>query len=361
VSDYYNENDPYAAAWLRILIKNGLIADGYVDERSIRDIRPMDLWGFNQCHFFGGIGGWPRALRMAGVPGDRPIWTGSCPCQPFSVAGRRKGFNDDRHLWPVWKHLIEECRPATVLGEQTARAPEWLSLVHGDLESMDYAVGLCPIEAASAGAYHFRDRYWFVAHANIKRPQGRRGMEFSPSERTARPSRSDGLPTRDVSDSDDTERRPGQPRGDFDGRQAAGWFQGDGDAPEHGAGDVGHGDSRGGKTREPAAATPGHRDAALAADRHVDYCESIGWGQGWTEPELRRWGPTTAVSSVDGVQIIECPDGKWRRLPPPRVRWLGTRIPARVALLRGIGNAIDIRPATAFIKAALGAIGDVSC
>ena len=85
---YYNENDPAAAAWLRALIKEGLIADGIVDERSITEVRGSDLQGFTQVHLFAGIGGWSLALRLAGVPDAMPegsiLWTGSCPCQPFS-------------------------------------------------------------------------------------------------------------------------------------------------------------------------------------------------------------------------------------------------------------------------------------
>ncbi len=81
---YYNEFDPAAEAWLRELIKAGEIAPGDVDTRSIEDVRPSDLRGYTQCHFFAGIGGWSLALRMAGWPDDRPVWTGSCPCQPFT-------------------------------------------------------------------------------------------------------------------------------------------------------------------------------------------------------------------------------------------------------------------------------------
>lgn len=84
---YYNEIDPFAAAWLRRLIARGLIAPGDVDTRSITDVRADDLVSYVQCHFFAGIGGWSLALRLAGWPDDRPVWTGSCPCQPFSGAG----------------------------------------------------------------------------------------------------------------------------------------------------------------------------------------------------------------------------------------------------------------------------------
>lgn len=88
--NYYNEFDPFAAAWLRELIKEKLIPQGDVDERSITEIQPDDLRGYTQCHFFAGIGGWSLALQLAGWPSDRPVWTGSCPCQPFSSAGRQE-------------------------------------------------------------------------------------------------------------------------------------------------------------------------------------------------------------------------------------------------------------------------------
>jgi site-specific DNA-cytosine methylase len=85
VSVYYNEIDPKAAAWLRELIKEGHIADGVVDERSIEDVKPSEIGGFKQCHFFAGIGVWSYALRCAGIPDDFEVWTGSCPCFPVDT------------------------------------------------------------------------------------------------------------------------------------------------------------------------------------------------------------------------------------------------------------------------------------
>jgi DNA (cytosine-5)-methyltransferase 1 len=168
VAAYYNEIDPFAAAWLRELIKAGLIADGTVDERSIEDVRPDDLRGFTQCHFFAGIGGWSLALRLAGWADDRHVWTGSCPCQPFSVAGANSGAHDPRDLWPTWRELIRECRPRTVFGEQVeaAIAFGWWDRVCDDLEGEGYAVAPVCLPAASVGAPQLRERLYFVADAS---------------------------------------------------------------------------------------------------------------------------------------------------------------------------------------------------
>ncbi|HDY9307376.1 TPA: DNA cytosine methyltransferase [Klebsiella pneumoniae] len=163
----YNEIDPFAAQWLRNLIAAGHIAPGEVDERSIEDVTPDDLKGFTQCHFFAGIGVWSHSLRLAGWPDDRPVWTGSCPCQPFSAAGKGDGFADERHLWPHFFHLISERRPQHVFGEQVAagNANVWFDLVQADLEGMGYAFGLVPFTSAGIGAPHIRERAYWVANA----------------------------------------------------------------------------------------------------------------------------------------------------------------------------------------------------
>lgn len=167
--NYYNEIDKNAATMLKALISAQLIPNGEVDDRSIEDVKPGDLRGYRQCHFFAGIGGWPYALALAGWPADRPVWTGSCPCQPFSAAGKGAGLEDQRHLWPSWFHLIRECRPSAVFGEQVASkaADPWIDLVQADLEGVDYAFGCVPFPAAGAGAPHIRDRiYWFGSDAS---------------------------------------------------------------------------------------------------------------------------------------------------------------------------------------------------
>jgi len=159
----YNEVDPYPAAWLRNLIAADHIPPGHVDERNIADLTANDVSDRAQVHFFAGIGGWNHALELAGWPAARPVWTGSCPCQPFSVAGKGLGTDDARHLWPEMRRLIGECRPPIVFGEQVAgrAGREWLAGVRADLEELGYAVGASDLCAPGAGAPHIRQRlYW---------------------------------------------------------------------------------------------------------------------------------------------------------------------------------------------------------
>jgi DNA (cytosine-5)-methyltransferase 1 len=171
--NYYNDNDSFSVKWLKALIAEGLIPKGDVDDRSITEIKPNELDGYTQCHFFAGIGGWPYALRLSGWPEDRPVWTGSCPCQPFSVAGQGKGIEDERHLWPAFRWLIAQKRPATIFGEQVASSDgrEWLSGVRLDLETMGYEVGASDLCAAGVGAPHIRQRLFWLGITNSARPQ----------------------------------------------------------------------------------------------------------------------------------------------------------------------------------------------
>lgn len=182
---YYNEIEPYAAQWLRNLISAGHIAPGDVDERSIVDVRAADLVGYTQCHFFAGIGGWSYALRLAGWGDSRSVWTGSCPCQPFSGAGKRTRQSDERHLWPHWYRLIRECRPRAIFGEQVddAVAAGWLDDALCDLEAEAYACAAAVLPACSVTAPHERQRIFFVAYSDEERKlRGFGEEERSPAE-----------------------------------------------------------------------------------------------------------------------------------------------------------------------------------
>ena len=363
---YYNENDPFCAQWLRNLISQNLIAPGHVDERDIRDVKPCDLVPYAQCHFFAGIGGWSYALRLAGISDHRKIWTGSCPCQPFSAAGKRLGFADDRHLWPHWRYLIQQRRPAAILGEQVASASQWLGLVRGDLEDLGYAVGAIPIEAASAGADHLRDRLWIVAHADGGR-LGRSGFCPEQSGRTeiertsetsfdmahssstglsfgtrdgriqrealgacARQIAADASAACELADPDFAERWFGdqQPAGQFEKQQS--------DQEARDSGDVADTNYSG---AERIAGTDSGEECAPAGARR----------------EYRNQHDAFGASSADSFEWVLGADGKARRVKPG-IRLLVDGFPNRVGLLRGFGNAIDPRPAAAFIKAALSSI-----
>lgn len=273
--NYYNDSDPFICAWARELIKKGLVPNGEVDCRSIADVQPDDLKGFIQCHFFCGILGWSYALRLAGWPDSRAVWTGSCPCQPLSVAGKRQGHADQRHLWPAFYRLIAECRPPVVFGEQVASKDgrEWFAAVRADLEGVGYACGSAGLPACSVGAPHIRQRLWFVAE-------------------------SDGRHT-------STE---GQQRGGEHGQQPQ-----DGVSGELADAEIGHG--RTGKRRtEAGTRTDGERRRGFAsggADGELGHAEQPGLerlaGHGDDGNEPRRHG-TDAAGSVAETGRTGCVD-----------------------------------------------------
>jgi len=191
VTTLYADIDPRLCRWIRGCIREGMLPDGEVVEHDIRDMEAGDVAGYGQVHFFAGIGGWAYALRLAGWPGEWPVWTGSCPCPPFSLAGKKRcqqcggrlGFaagydsligrfgcekcrwTDKRHLWPAWLRLIRQCRPPVLFGEQVAgpTARRWLAGVRSDLEAVGYAVGAADLCAASVGAPHPRQRLFWMA------------------------------------------------------------------------------------------------------------------------------------------------------------------------------------------------------
>lgn len=169
MSAYYNEIDPFAVEWLKKLIEKGHIAPGDVDNRSIADVQADDLKKYDQCHFFAGIGVWSYALKQAGIADNTSVWTGSCPCQPFSSAGNGKGTADERHLWPQLYRLVKECRPPRIVGEQVAGkgGTSWFDLVQADLAQENYSAGMVVFPACGIGAPHQRQRLYWVAENTL--------------------------------------------------------------------------------------------------------------------------------------------------------------------------------------------------
>lgn len=194
---FYNEKDLYLCRWLVNLANEDLIAGGEVWHGDIRGVRGEHLEPFSHCHFFAGIGAWSYALRLAGWPDEVPVWTGSCPCQPFSSVGKRRGIEDERHLWPEFFRLIQECRPAVIFGEQVASKDglAWLDSVSADLEGEGYTFGASDLCAAGVGAPHVRQRIYFVAyaHGSMGDPNGEHEEEVSGSRQgEVSPAKRDG-------------------------------------------------------------------------------------------------------------------------------------------------------------------------
>ena len=327
--NYYNEWDSFAAEWLKQLIKDGLIPDGEVDTRSIADVEPSELNGFTQCHFFAGIGGWSRALQLAGWSSDRPVWTGSPPCQSFSTAGKGKGKDDERHLWPVFFNLIRECQPTAVFGEQVAAAIRhgWLDDLQDDFEAEGYASGAVVLPSGSIGAFHKRDRLFFTA----------KRVAYAASYRDSR-----GL--RQVSGANEEQQKCEEPRknkteqcdngsiasnsvADSFGKRSerVGWGRQERITEHSETSDtLGDTDSDRSQQRDEATETTGHRDSI----------DSAGF---WSDS-----------------QTIYCRDGKYRPIPTePALFPLADGIPNRVGILRGAGNAIVPQAAAEIIKAVM--------
>ncbi|HGK8919241.1 TPA: DNA cytosine methyltransferase [Pseudomonas aeruginosa] len=340
---YYNEIDPYAAQWLRNLIAAGHIAPGDVDERSIEDVHPDDLKHYTQCHFFAGIGVWSLALRRAGWPDDRPVWTGSCPCQPFSSAGEGAGFDDPRHLWPHFAWLIRQRRPGEVLGEQVASkdAEPWLDLVQADLEAMEYAFGAIAFPSAGIGAPHIRDRTYWVANSNGSAGrQGRQNLRGRPSGGHAKPrsgpcssivldgmaqSNSMRLEQESVAGIHNTEHHA-ESRSSLER--------------------LGHTDSKSARRNSRAAYAAEDSDGAKQGD-----CDRS-WDAGSPLVADRPAGPVNGLWA--DADWLLCRDGKWRPVEPGTFP-LADGTSSRVGRLRAYGNAINAEAATQFIAAYLDA------
>jgi DNA (cytosine-5)-methyltransferase 1 len=318
VRAYYNEIDPYAAEWLRNLIKAGHIIDGEVDTRSIVDVSPDDIKHFDQCHFFAGIAGWSHALRLAGWADDRKIWTGSCPCQPFSVAGKGKGTDDERHLWPHFFRLIRSCRPPVIMGEQVAGAAGygWLDGVRFDLESEGYTIDGVDIPACSVNAPHIRQRlYWVAANMGDTVHKALAFRQIAENERGDIWEEGKAIATPSIGDPDMANSDKQRTQISFERGYAA--------------------------IKEPGSTGDTFSDMVNADTmRELQSQGSISNERGWTG-DTSFWNNAIWLNGADG---------KARRAEPS-IRLLANGVPARVGKLRAYGNAIVPQVAAEVIKA----------
>jgi DNA (cytosine-5)-methyltransferase 1 len=313
MSVYHNDSDPYVAQWLRNLIDAGHLPAGEVDERPIQEVQPEDVGGFTQAHFFAGIGGWPLACKLARWPVDRPIWTGSCPCQPFSSAGKQQGIADKRHLWPEFFRLIAQRRPPSVAGEQVASklGREWLAAVRADLEGVGYAVGGADLCAAGVGAPHIRQRLWWVADSDAT---GRRREQDARIQRPA---------------IHDVDRRR--------------------------AGDLGHSndarlEERDGERRDDGAeCATAERASGGLGDATLDGVGTFG-RQSRARSRAQEPLGGSGISFWSRAEWLACRDGKVRPVEPS-IFPLAYGVPGRVGKLRAAGNAIVPQVAAEILKA----------
>ncbi|WP_333709892.1 DNA cytosine methyltransferase [Pluralibacter gergoviae] len=330
---YYNEIDPFAAQWLRNLIAAGHIAPGVVDTRSIEDITPNDLKGFSQVHLFAGIGGWSLAMRRAGWPDTRPAWTASCPCQPFSQAGKGLGFADERHLWPSAHWLVGQRRPVVVFGEQSgsANANDWIDLVQADVEALGYAFGACAFPSSSVGAPHQRDRAYWVADADRQQWEGSgqlctgRGIESSDGSAAVR--------------LDHAGRQRQQEGGARDHRGNV-WQQLIATSKDGGLADA--------MRTRPRSQPDKSNEKICITGEEADYVGPLR-GNGAAGPVNGFWRD---------ADWLLCRDGKWRPVSPGSFP-LADGVPGRVGRLRAYGNAINIEAAAQFIRAYMARVGYV--
>lgn len=397
--NYYNENDPYAAQWLRNLIADGRIPAGEVDTRSIEDVCPADLAGFTQHHFFCGAGGWPLALALAGWPADRAIFTGSCPCQPFSAAGKGAGTNDERHLWPAFHHLISQCRPAVIFGEQVAskQALQWWDIVASDLEGSGYACAAADLPAACVQAPHLRSRLFWVATRGTKRRGTADTWEFRELS-NADSGRCDGRKNGQGNESNGKDARRAKVGGEFEscgvsgsmadrdeiGRERIGIARGRSAGLAHNSADDGMADSngiasgqwnahdRGRAAGSDAIARAGSGSGGLPGElannngevfrREKEPADYAGQEKDRSASDAWRCGeidrPYEGESFWANADWVGCTDGNWRAAKPG-TRVLDARVRGRVVIQRpSIEGGTEVQSHTYSARGAIKGFGN---
>ena len=328
---YYNEFDKTKCAELKALQEGEFIREGTIDDRSIRDVQPGDVNKAKRAHFFAGIGLWDNALDLAKWPEDIPVWTGSCPCQPFSTAGRQKGKEDDRHLWPEWERLIIKCRPPVIFGEQVngAITKGWLDDVYKGLEAQGYAVGTAVLPACSVGAPHKRDRIYFVAYL-----QGEQGY-FCNAQYGKKEQRKSGGRCRQESlgDAKQTGSYETKIRQSYDQTHVGSKERKNFSSEFKRTGCNG--------SIQPMASADGQRSQGQRKLQRSLYTKK-------NKKRETNWSEYDCSGNWKDAEWIECPDGK-QRLIKPGIQLLADGNPYSVDLLHAAGDGIVRQVAAEFI------------
>jgi DNA (cytosine-5)-methyltransferase 1 len=255
---------------------------------------------------------WPEIeiyddVRTVPMLGGIDVVCGGYPCQPFSTAGRRKGAEDDRHLWPAMFSIIQRERPSWVIGENVAgHVSMGLDQVLSDLESEGYAARPFIIPACATDAPHRRDRIWIMAYAeSIGHRQGREA--------------------RDVSSENGRQGR--QVRGQFSGPSAGPEVLANTPNVQRNGGNDNAGKLVGGKQKPKSGNDSGPVALANAnAPRLQGRTEAGNIGSEWTRGDQ---------------QPERCANRKPRAWPTePRVGRVANGIPNRVDRLKGLDNAV---------------------
>ena len=360
-----------------------LIPFGHISRASIRDLRSSDIPpSTRQAHFFAGIGGWPLALQLANWPSSIPVWTGSCPCQPYSVAGKRKGDADDRNLWPQFLRLIRHHRPPVCFGEQVAgkAGKVWLDGVRSNLEKLGYEVGAADLCAAGVGAPHIRQRLYWVAFATGQGWERRIVEAIREEQRTVER----GGVIGGVAHGED--QRCGQEcednRREFEGGEEKRRATGSGSSgvsggvahsqstlrgpsplhwPDH-INEIQKGPQSPSSSGERGQSCSGgvvhpQRNLRKSGRTSIQSNKSDATAQRRASIESGRPGDigTIADSGLDwwsNFQLIPCLDGYYRRIEPG-THPLSHGVPSRLVKLRGYGNAIVPPLAAEFIRSFL--------
>jgi|14BtaG_2_1085337.scaffolds.fasta_scaffold49536_2 DNA (cytosine-5)-methyltransferase 1 len=241
-----------------------------------------------------------RILKGSDIDGPIDVICGGYPCQPFSTAGRRKGQEDDRHLWPEFNRLVAELRPSWVIGENVAgHISMGLDDVLSDLEGQGYSARTFVIPACATDAPHRRDRVWTVAYSRGERLHKRgRPSRASQEDKQLRRNEWNGLP------GSEDEKEENIPK------------------------DVAH--AIGG--RRPGSGQPfdtSHQEASAEGQAAQSVNGGVG-GKRITEPAMGRM--------VDGISRRM--DGHCRWLDEPDIPRVAKGVKDRANRLKALGNAV---------------------